>query len=129
VSGDPHHGTWRRVRSSHRPPRHRMGRPSLAQPANNGGPTFLLHGNHCGPGNKASLTFVDPLDAACARHDTCTPALGLPTEACNLRWKREAGAIAHDRRQSVEGRTIASLVTASAPSSGRAEALPAKMPP
>jgi hypothetical protein len=34
-----------------------------------------------------------PLDAACARHDACTPSGGLPSPACNARLQREAALI------------------------------------
>ncbi|KMO33624.1 hypothetical protein VP06_16045, partial [Methylobacterium aquaticum] len=36
-------------------------------------PAMLIHGNYCGPGNNAPLPPVDDLDAACARHEACTP--------------------------------------------------------
>ena len=73
--------------------------PSYAQPAAFGGPKMLIHGNYCGPGNNAPLPPIDALDAACARHDACTPEGGLPTPACNLRLQQEAALIARDPRQ------------------------------
>ena len=90
--------------------------PSLAQPAANGGPTFLLHGNYCGPGNNAPLPPIDALDAACAHHDACTPSIGLPTKACNLRLEREAGAVSRDPRQRDDVRAMARFVAAFAAS-------------
>ncbi len=36
-------------------------------------PAALFHGNYCGLGNNAPLPPIDALDAACARHDACTP--------------------------------------------------------
>ena len=60
---------------------------------------LLLHGNYCGPGNRAPLPPLDALDAACARHDACTPR-GRPASAqCNDGLRREAEAIANDPRQ------------------------------
>ena len=64
--------------------------PAEAQPAAFGGPKILIHGNYCGPGNNAPLPPIDALDAACARHDACTPEGGLPSQACNLRLQRDA---------------------------------------
>ena len=104
--------------------------PSLAQPAANGRPTILIHGNYCGPGNNAPLAPIDALDAACARHDACTPNIGLPTKACNLRLEREAEAVARDPRQPDDVRTLAGFVAAFAasnPSRSALEVLPAKL--
>lgn len=71
---------------------------------------LLVHGNYCGLGNNAPLAPIDALDAACARHDACTPMNGLPTRACNLRLQREAEAIAVNPRQPQEVRTAAGAV-------------------
>jgi hypothetical protein len=104
--------------------------PSLAQPAANGGPTLLIHGNYCGPGNNAPLPPVDALDAACARHDACTPDVGLPSEACNRQLEREAEAVADDVRQPSSIRFLAGLVAAFAtsnPSRTAPAILPAKL--
>ena len=104
--------------------------PSLAQPAANGGPKFLLHGNYCGPGNNAPLPLIDALDAACAHHDACTPDFGLPSKACNLRLEREASAVARDPRQPDEVRSMANFVAAFAasnPSSPAPGVMPAKL--
>ena len=90
--------------------------PSLAQPAANGGPKILIHGNYCGPGNNAPLPPIDALDAACARHDACTPDVGLPSKACNLRLEREAEAVAHDPRQPDDLRSVAGFVASFAES-------------
>ncbi|MCJ2126779.1 hypothetical protein [Methylobacterium sp. J-077] len=103
--------------------------PSLAQPAANGGPKLLIHGNYCGPGNNAPLPPIDALDAACARHDACTPDVGLPSKACNLRLEHEAAAIARDPRQSDDVRSLAGFVAsfaASAASSTAPSVLPAR---
>ncbi len=59
-------------------------------------PTFLIHGNYCGRATTPPLAPVDALDAACARHDACTPDGGLPSKACNLRLQAEAERIAND---------------------------------
>ena len=85
---------------------------ALAQPAALGRPTVLVHGNYCGPGNNASLPPIDALDAACARHDACTPSVGLPTKACNRRLELEAGVIARDLRQPQDLRVLAGFVAA-----------------
>ncbi|MGE8131733.1 hypothetical protein ACQKQD_32830 [Methylobacterium sp. NPDC080182] len=85
--------------------------PSLAQsgsaPAR---PTLLIHGNYCGPGNNGPLAPIDALDAACARHDACTPNDGLPSKACNLRLKVEAQRVADDPRQPPELRMLTEVV-------------------
>lgn len=73
-------------------------------------PALLLHGNYCGPGNNAPLPPVDALDAACARHDACTPKGGLASPACNDRLRREAEAIANDPRQPSDLRGTAGMV-------------------
>lgn len=88
--------------------------PSQAQPAAFGGPKILIHGNYCGPGNNAPLPPIDALDAACARHDACTPAGGLPSEACNLRLQQDAALIARDPRQPEKLRSMAGLIAATA---------------
>jgi hypothetical protein len=90
--------------------------PSLAQPGANGAPKLLIHGNYCGPGNNAPLPPIDALDAACARHDACTPDVGLPSKACNLRLEREADAVARDPRQPDDIRSLAGLVASFAAS-------------
>jgi hypothetical protein len=77
-------------------------------------PTLLIHGNYCGPGNNAPLAPIDVLDAACARHDACTPNDDLPSRACNLRLQVEAERIADDPRQSPELRAVASVVASGA---------------
>ena len=88
------------------------------------GPPMLLHGNYCGPGNKAPAAPVDALDAACARHDACTPDGALAPKACNLRLQVDAERVADDPRQPEELRMMAGLVASgaammpSAPSSG-----------
>ena len=101
--------------------------PSLAQPAANGGPKLLIHGNYCGPGNNAPLPPIDALDAACARHDACTPDVGLPSKACNLRLEREAEAVAHDPRQPDDVRSMAGFV-ASFAASNAASTTPTVLP-
>ncbi len=96
--------------------------PALAQSASLGsplgspghGPNMLIHGNYCGPGNNAPRPPVDALDAACARHDACTPDGALPSRACNLRLEREAESISRDPRQPDDLRALAGLVAAGA---------------
>ncbi|MGU3665941.1 hypothetical protein ACLBX9_17305 [Methylobacterium sp. A49B] len=104
--------------------------PSHAQPAAFGGPKMLIHGNYCGPGNNAPLPPIDALDAACARHDACTPQGGLPSQACNLRLQREAEQISRDPRQPRNVRSLAGLVAATAtliPSEPDAQSMPASV--
>ncbi|MBB2962569.1 hypothetical protein [Methylobacterium sp. R2-1] len=107
--------------------------PALSRPAAavEGSPV-LLHGNYCGPGNKAPAAPVDALDAACARHDACTPDGALAPKACNLRLQVDAERVADDPRQPTDLRMLAGLVASgaammpSAPSSApRAPAAPA----
>src|SRR5438093_3879499 len=85
-----------------------------AQPAAFGGPKMLIHGNYCGLGNNAPLPPIDALDAACARHDACTPGRGLPARACNLRLQRETGIIARDPRRPDDLRALAGFISAGA---------------
>ena len=75
-------------------------------------PTVLFHGNYCGPGNNAPLAPIDALDAACARHDACTPSHGLASSACNARLQRDTDAVAHDPRQPDDLRALAGLLSA-----------------
>ena len=86
--------------------------PALAQSASP--PSPMLHGNYCGPGNNAPLAPVDALDAACARHDACTPNGALASKACNLRLQQEAALIARDPRQPEDVKTMAGFVSAGA---------------
>jgi hypothetical protein len=83
---------------------------SQAQPAAFGGPKMLIHGNYCGPGNNAPLPPIDALDAACARHDACTPQGGLPSKGCNLRLQREAEMISRDPRIPEKERAMAGMI-------------------
>ena len=72
---------------------------------------LLIHGNYCGPGNRAPLPPIDDLDAACARHDACSPGRGRPASAaCNDRLRREAEAIANDPRQPSDLRGTAGFI-------------------
>lgn len=88
--------------------------PASAQPAALGGPKVLIHGNYCGPGNNAPLPPIDALDAACARHDACTPSHGLPSQGCNLRLQREAELVSRDPRQPEDLRALAGLIATTA---------------
>lgn len=87
---------------------------TMAEPGAMGEPKMLIHGNYCGLGNNAPLPSVDALDAACARHDACTPNGGMPSRACNVRLEREADAISSDPRQSNDLRAMAGFVAAGA---------------
>ncbi|MCJ2019986.1 hypothetical protein MKK84_21560 [Methylobacterium sp. E-065] len=76
--------------------------------------SMLIHGNYCGPGNNAPAAPIDALDAACARHDACTPTGALASPACNARLEHEADLIANDPRQPDDLRTLAGFVAAGA---------------
>ena len=78
------------------------------------GSPMLLHGNYCGPGNRAPAAPVDALDAACARHDACTPDGALAPKACNLRLQVDAERVAADPRQPPDLRMLAGLVASGA---------------
>ena len=77
-------------------------------------PTLLIHGNYCGPGNRSPLAPIDVLDAACARHDACTPNDALPSKSCNRRLQVEAERIADDPGQPTELRMVAGVVASGA---------------
>lgn len=77
-------------------------------------PTMLIHGNYCGPGNNAPLAPIDALDAACARHDACTPDDALPSKACNVRLQAEARRVADDPAQPEDLRMMAGFVASGA---------------
>ncbi len=75
--------------------RERLANPSTADhadPVQDG--ALLFHGNYCGPGNRPGTRPVDALDAACMRHDFCGSPEGLKSCACNMKFQREAEAIA-----------------------------------
>ena len=60
-----------------------LGGPASAQLA------LPVHGNWCGPGHGAGPA-LDPLDAACLRHDLCIRAAGAPFScACDLTFMDE----------------------------------------
>lgn len=80
---------------------------ALSQPA----PAPMLYGNYCGPGNNAPLPPVDALDAACARHDACTPDGALASKACNFRLQQEAARLAQDPRQPDNLKAMAGVVS------------------
>jgi tRNA(fMet)-specific endonuclease VapC len=77
-------------------------------------PALVFHGNYRGLGNNVPLPPIDALDAACARHNACTPAGGLPSVSCNLRLHREADRIARDPRMPDDVRALAGLIAAGA---------------
>jgi hypothetical protein len=79
--------------------------------------SLVFHGNYCGPGSRgAGRPPIDALDAACMRHDACTPppGRGLPTCSCHARLQREAEAVARNPRQPDDLRSLAGLVSAGA---------------
>ena len=64
--------------------------PSLAS-----GPAFPLHGNWCGIGHSGgpfAAAPVDPLDAACMRHDICKADRGQLDCGCDLGFMDELRA-------------------------------------
>jgi hypothetical protein len=75
---------------------------------------MLFHGNYCGVGSRAGTAPVDALDAACMRHDACTPSGGIPSCACNARLQVESTAIARNARQPPELQFLASVTAAGA---------------
>lgn len=75
---------------------------------------MVLHGNDRGPGNNSPAASVDTLDAACARHDACTPDPGPSTRACNMRLHVEAERVADTPRQSGDLRMMARPVVSGA---------------
>ena len=80
--------------------------------ARGGEPKLLIHGNYCGPGNNAPSPPVDAVDAACARHDACTPTGGLPSPACNARLRRDLMSVARDPSQPDDMRALAQTFAA-----------------
>ncbi|WP_457106785.1 hypothetical protein [Methylobacterium sp. P5_C11] len=88
--------------------------PALAQPSGLEQPAALFHGNYCGLGNNAPLPPIDALDAACARHDACTPLGGLPSRTCNLQLQWMTDRIARDPRQPDDIRALAGFMSAGA---------------
>ncbi|MGU3665351.1 hypothetical protein ACLBX9_14320 [Methylobacterium sp. A49B] len=90
------------------------GAPALAQPYGLQQPAALFHGNYCGFGNNGPLPPIDALDAACARHDACSPLGRLPSLACNARLSWETGRISRDPRQPDDLRALAGFVAAGA---------------
>ena len=88
--------------------------PAQAQSGGSMQPQLIVHGNSCGLGNRAPLPPVDALDAACARHDACTPRGGLPSRRCNLRLFREADLISRDPYQPDNVRSAAGFIAFSA---------------
>ncbi|RYY13506.1 MAG: hypothetical protein EON55_10230 [Alphaproteobacteria bacterium] len=104
--------------------------PALAQSASS--PSPMLHGNYCGPGNNAPLGPIDALDAACARHDACTPNGALASKSCNLRLQQEAALIARDPRQPQDVKAMAGFVSVGAammPSDESTQTETVAMPP
>ena len=75
---------------------------------------MLFHGNYCGVGSRAGTAPVDALDAACKRHDACTPSGGIPSCACNARLQVESTAIAQNAHQPPELQFLASMTAAGA---------------
>ncbi len=54
--------------------------------------SLVIYGNYCGPGQRGvNPRPVDALDAACMRHDACTPVVGLAACACHERLARRPG--------------------------------------
>jgi hypothetical protein len=75
---------------------------------------MLFHGNYCGVGSRAGTAPVDALDAACMRHDACTPSGGIPSCACNARLLVQSTAIAQNAHQPPELQFLASMTAAGA---------------
>ncbi|MDQ2090486.1 hypothetical protein [Marimonas arenosa] len=63
-----------------------------ALPSHATGPSFPLHGNWCGIGHSGgpySAAPIDPLDAACMRHDICAAQRGELNCGCDISFMRE----------------------------------------
>ncbi len=79
--------------------------------------SMVFYGNYCGPGSRgAGRPPIDALDAACMRHDACSPpaGTGLPSCGCNARLSREAAMVARTpRRISDETRVAAKFIAES----------------
>jgi hypothetical protein len=75
---------------------------------------MLFHGNYCGVGSRAGTAPVDALDAACMRHDACTPSGGIPRCECNARLQAESTAIAQNAHQPPDIQFLASVTAAGA---------------
>lgn len=85
-----------------------------AEPLPGTGGEFVFHGNYCGPGSRGpGLPPVDALDAACMRHDACSPPLGtgLPSCGCNARLSSEASLVARSPRTPDDVRVAAAFVS------------------
>lgn len=55
-----------------------------------------LYGNWCGPGSSLySFPPIDPLDAACLRHDMCYSATGTVSCECDVSFMRELRAMTY----------------------------------
>ncbi|MEZ5714695.1 MAG: hypothetical protein R3D85_05730 [Paracoccaceae bacterium] len=64
-------------------------------PARANGPAFPLHGNWCGIGHSGgpfAAAPIDPLDAACMRHDICAAQRGDLDCGCDIAFMRELRA-------------------------------------
>lgn len=88
--------------------------PASAEQGALGKPKMLIYGNYCGPGNNAPMPPIDALDAACARHDACTPDGAMPSRVCNARLERAADAISRDPRQPADVRAMAGFIATGA---------------
>lgn len=77
--------------------------------------TILIHGNYCGPGNRAPRPPVDDLDVACMNHDRCSPPRGqIATCSCNDRLHREAKAVAQSASEPESVRSTAEFIAETA---------------
>ncbi len=73
--------------------------------------TILIHGNYCGPGNRAPRPPIDALDLACLHHDSCSPPRGqIPSCACNKRLQAEANLVADDPAEPESVRDTAGFI-------------------
>lgn len=94
------------------PPGAGIGLPGLS--SSNG--SMVFYGNYCGPGSRgAGRPPIDALDAACMRHDACSPPAGtaLTYCGCNARLVREAQQVFRSRRISDETRAAAGFIAES----------------
>lgn len=90
-------------------------RPSDRLVIDAGRSAILIHGNYCGPGNRAPLAPIDALDRACMHHDACSPPRGrVAACACNDRLNREAALIADDPGEAQTVRDTAEFIAGTA---------------
>lgn len=73
--------------------------------------SLVVYGNYCGPGQRGvNPKPIDALDAACMRHDACTPVEGLPACSCHAWLRYDAHQVAMSPRHSELTRNMARFI-------------------